>query len=120
MSEAYIEFNLAHRWFEAFYKGEKCWEGRPANHKKASKLKVGDSVRLRHANGSMVGVVAEIRPFTTFKEALETLPLGEVLPGIATVDEGIEVYREWYATEIDEDHPALMFRIEFDTTEEYP
>ncbi|KAM7278166.1 hypothetical protein ACFE04_005300 [Oxalis oulophora] len=75
--------------------GSKLVEGRCAT---------GDYKRIRSGslilfNKCMVFEVQEVHKYASFSEMLETESLAKVLPGIKTIEEGVQVYRQFYSEE---------------------
>jgi len=86
---------LSDSWYGHVASGHKRYEGRrrtPA----VDAMRPGDTLVFTHASDPTLPAlhctVVAVLPFDTFRDALEALPLSEVLPGVATVDEGCAVY----------------------------
>jgi ASC-1-like (ASCH) protein len=83
-------------WFDAMKQGTKKYEGR-CNWKQAAQYQVGDMLAVSHhtdkARPSFRLAIQAIHKFDTFEQALTVLPLQDVLPGVATVQEGVEIYK---------------------------
>lgn len=82
-------------WFDYIKTGQKKYEGR-CFWKSVLNYKIGDTLKvMHHQNPEMepfyVKIVNIVR-FKTFEEALSTMNIEEILPGVQTVQEGVEIY----------------------------
>ena len=90
--------SLSHRWFVAVADALKRFEGRRWSGD-PTKIATGDSIEFRHADDParcVVRRVVAVHRFPTFEAALaefaDKKQLGAVLPGVASVAEGVEIY----------------------------
>jgi ASC-1-like (ASCH) protein len=87
--------NLNSPWYEHVVAGRKLYEGRRRT-EKTEAIKVGDVITFNHATDNArppcTRTVVALHTFDTFRDALESLPLEDVLPGVASVDTGVAVY----------------------------
>ena len=96
MTEYIISLNSP--WFELVRSGQKQYEGRRYSGN-VMKYQVGDRLRIQKwgdsKEPSYTAEITAIFRFQTFEQALVQLPLNEVLPGITSIAEGIEVYKRY-------------------------
>ena len=96
-------FSLQEPWFEYVKNGEKIYEGRRWTAKVAA-IQPGDRIVFicwfcRLCGETVEKVVDEVFRFGTFEDALRTLPLEQVLPGVATVEDGVQIYLKYASIE---------------------
>ena len=98
-------FSLQEPWFKYVKNGDKIYEGRRWTAKVAA-IQPGDRIvfTLSEPVGPVGGetvekVVDEVFRFGTFEDALQTLPLEQVLPGVATVEDGVQIYLKYVSIE---------------------
>jgi ASC-1-like (ASCH) protein len=101
-------------WFEHVKNGSKIYEGR-CNWKQASQYKVGDFLNVKHHTDSSkqeyIVKIVNIYKFDTFKTALSELTLSEVLPGIQTIEEGVNIYLRYYKLTTQLENGILMLEL---------
>ena len=87
--------NLNSPWYEHVVAGRKRYEGRRRT-EKTDAIQVGDVITFSHATDSArppcTRTVIALHAFDTFRDALDALPLEDVLPGVTSVDMGVAVY----------------------------
>lgn len=113
-------FRLSKEWFYHVKNGTKIYEGRrwwdgDAVKKGTKHLKVGDIVMFRHNDDekeSFEKKIKAIHLFSSFEEALNELPLSGVLPGIKTVQEGVEIYSRYISIETQKRDGVCMLELE--------
>lgn len=85
-------------WFDLVKSGRKTWEGR-RYWKKTKKFKIGDILKVTHRNDKQRDPyylrIEGIVRFNTFEEALSAMKLEEVLPGVDTIKQGVEIYYQF-------------------------
>lgn len=109
-------------WFEMVKCGNKIYEGRRQTDK-IKNINIGDYIIFYHVIGEKAGTIDEtISPivcivqdkiiFETFEEALNKLPINDILPidGI-TVDIGIEIYKKIVSIPTQLKDGVVMFKI---------
>ena len=96
-------------WFSHIQSGTKTIEGR--KNRTWTKLKVGDQIRMVNGLRSFVVKVMDVRRYGSVRKYLENEGLEPTLPGIATVDEGIRIYRQWSTKEEIEKHGFLAIEV---------
>ncbi|KAK9141199.1 hypothetical protein Scep_010880 [Stephania cephalantha] len=90
-----FELHVQEPFFSQLRVGEKTIEGRCA---------VGDYKRIEPGamlvfNKCLVLEVQDVRRYASFYEMLMTEGLGKVLPGVKTIEEGVQIYRNFYSEE---------------------
>ena len=83
-------------WFDAVVSGAKTIEGRLADRN----WRVGETeiIRAGLTEVRRVVLITRIRRYATFRELLEYEGLGCVLPGAASIEEGVACYGKIYST----------------------
>lgn len=110
-----VNITLNSPWFELVKKGAKKYEGRRKLPKYAS-LVEGDVITVSHHTDvtrepyyARVDVVLE---FPTFKDALDALPIHEVLPiENITVEQGVEIYHKYVSQATQEKDGIVMIKL---------
>lgn len=91
------QLTLNSPWYELVRDGKKRYEGRRALPSILS-LTVGERICVKHhtdaALPAYVVTVTSIARYKTFEDALESVPVDAVLPGM-TVAEGVRVYQRY-------------------------
>jgi ASC-1-like (ASCH) protein len=109
------EITLNDPWFEYVKCGMKKYEGR-CYWKSALKYKVNDELKVwNHTNRSIEPYVVKIKAilkYKTFEEALCQLNMEEVLPGIKTVNEGVDIYYKFVSLETQLKNGVCMIEVE--------
>ncbi|RYQ98268.1 hypothetical protein Ahy_B08g094322 isoform B [Arachis hypogaea] len=70
-------------------------------------------------NKSVVFEVQGIRWYPTFADMLETENLGKVLPGVDSVEKGVEIYRRFYTEEKEKSNGVLAIGVSKHTLQPY-
>ncbi|XP_037496511.1 uncharacterized protein LOC110008869 [Jatropha curcas] len=63
--------------------------------------------------------VQDVHRYASFSEMLEAESLAKVLPGVKTIDEGVEVYRKFYAEEKERANGVLAICVANSTAQPY-
>lgn len=107
-----VSMSLNDPWYQHVRDGLKIYEGRLWT-SKTSSLKPGDELFFKHVSQPTLKVkVVEIVRYKTFEEALSCLKLSEVLPGLLTLEEGIEVYAKFFPLSAQQENGVCMIKIE--------
>ena len=115
--------SVSQPWFDHIQERTKIYEGR-CNWKKAATYRVGDTLLIREvtldtdSSFELSARITEIHQFVNFKHALMTLPLEQVLPGIKSESEGIEVYKQFVSDRTQEVYGVLMIKFELDSDDD--
>lgn len=99
--------NLSEPFFTQVTEGKKTVEGRLRKGKYAN-LKVGDKIVI---NGEFPVQVTDLRFYDSFYDLLIHEGLLHVLPHLHTIEEGVNVYHQWYTVEDEEEFgvQAIVF-----------
>lgn len=81
-------------WFSYIRQGVKPVEGRKKTHT-YKKIKVGDQIHFINGQESFLADVTEIREYASIEKYFEDVTLEKALPGINSVEEGLNVYYQW-------------------------
>ncbi len=116
-----MEVNVSQPWLGHILKGRKTIEGR-LNKGKFADLRVGSivifsgplssrtSATRTPANSSSnrkVAVITRIDKYSTFQEYLSQSGLDRTLPGVATIDDGVAIYRQFYTPDMEKQYGIL-------------
>lgn len=82
-------------WASYILSGQKTVEGR-LNRGKFATAHVGDTVTL---NDHTTFTIVAKNQYPTFRAMLESEGLANVLPGVASLDDGVQVYYQFYTPE---------------------
>lgn len=85
-------------WFSYIRQGIKPVEGRKNTHS-YKKIKVGDQINFINGQDSFIADVTEIREYDSIEKYLEDVSLEKALPGINSIEEGLNVYYQWSSEE---------------------
>eukprot|EP01105_Mastigella_eilhardi_P023786 TRINITY_DN6051_c0_g1_i1.p2 TRINITY_DN6051_c0_g1~~TRINITY_DN6051_c0_g1_i1.p2 ORF type:complete len:125 (-),score=40.54 TRINITY_DN6051_c0_g1_i1:65-439(-) len=100
-------------WFSLLRDGRKTVEGR-LNAGDCATLRPGDRVRFARAPDGGEAFTASVdgtRAYPSFSSMLCAEGLQCVLPGVASVEEGVAVYRQFYSEEQERQHGVLAIRL---------
>lgn len=93
-------------WFTYISDGSKQVEGR-LDKGLFSKLKIGDNVSWVNGNSLVKTRITNITKYPSFHDMISTEGLNRVLPNIKSIDNGINIYRQFY-TESDEKRLGVL------------
>lgn len=85
-------------WFSFIRQGIKPVEGRKSTHS-YKKIRVGDKINFSNGTENFIANVTEIREYPSIEKYLEDVTLEKALPGIKTLEEGLNVYYQWSSEE---------------------
>lgn len=107
-------------WFELVNSGHKIYEGR-RNTNKIKNIKVGQIIKIhRRINKDIIDyltepydvIVEDKLYFNTFKDALNILPIKEVLPiDDINVENGVDIYKQYVSLETQLKDGIVMLKI---------
>ncbi len=107
-------------WFEHVQDGSKKYEGR-CYWKSVLKYTTGDLLNIHHHKNSnhepFFAKIKSIQLFKNFQTALETLPLGDVLPGIESIEDGCKIYEQFVSLKTQESNGVCMIELQFVDTD---
>jgi ASC-1-like (ASCH) protein len=108
-----IEFHIDEPWFEHIVEGRKVVEGKLAKGK-ALQMQVESILHISGNNGDVIEChITAIRPYSSFREYLESETLAKTLPGVTTIDAGLEVYQKYYEPGLDSKLGVLAIELQF-------
>lgn len=118
-----IYMQLNDPWFDLVKSGKKLYEGR-RNWHKTKNIKIGDWIRFSHYTkedeDTYIVKVTSINYFKDFREALQILPIYDVLPlDNITIEDGVEIYKKYVSEETQRKDGIIMFGIKYYTNEQY-
>lgn len=90
-----LNLSVKEQYFQQIKLGLKTIEGRLAKEKYVL-LKNQTPISFNHAYETSI---EKIEVYPSFKIMLETVGLEHVLPGVKSIDDGVEIYREFYSSE---------------------
>lgn len=106
--------HLSEPWFSMIQIGRKLSEGRLC-HGDFAEMKPGDTIFFENDDFGYKRClkvrVNWIKHYDTFEELLEKETLELSLPGIYTIEEGLKIYRQYYAKEDEEKYKIVCLRI---------
>lgn len=85
-------------WFSLIRQGVKPVEGRKATHT-YKKIAVGDFINFSNGSDSFTALVTEIRQYDSLESYFEDVTLAKALPGVNTLQEGLDIYYQWSTKE---------------------
>ena len=85
-------------WFSYIRQGSKTVEGRKKTHT-YEKIRAGDQIHFTTGKESFFADVVEVREYPTLEAYLDDVTLEKALPGIKTVEEGLNIYYQWSTKE---------------------
>lgn len=85
-------------WFSYIREGTKPVEGRKKTHSYA-RIKVGDQINFTNGKESFIADVTEIREYDSLEQYFEDVSLEKALPGITSIEEGLNIYYQWSSEE---------------------
>jgi ASC-1-like (ASCH) protein len=108
-----VQLELNDPWFGLAHNGTKQYEGRRST-PRLKALKAGDQIDVfRYTDFAVMMIsmtVVEILEFPTFEIALRELPLEQVLPGVKTIEEGVEIYKKFVSLATQEREGVVMIK----------
>ena len=106
------EIHISEPGFSYIVSGKKIAEGRP-NKSLFAKFKPKDILTIfnKQLQQSFEFEITEILHYDTFKEMLTDLGVDNVLPGITTIEDGINVYRRWYSEDIEREFGVIAIKL---------
>ena len=104
-------------WFSYIKNGTKKYEGR-CYRGKTLLVQKGDLIAFQrhplqdHDNETVLKTVVKVHLFPTFEDALKTMPIGEILPGVQDVATGVLVYYKYVSKETQQTHGVCMIELQ--------
>lgn len=85
-------------WFTLIRQGIKPVEGRK-NSPSYHKIKANDFINFSNGKDSFLAMVLEVKHYDSIEKYLDDVTLEKALPGIKTIQEGINTYYQWSTKE---------------------
>jgi len=93
-------------WFSFIRQGVKPVEGRKKTHTYKG-IKAGDYINFVNGSESCKVLVTEVRDYATIEDYFEDVTLEKALPGIVTLEEGLNIYYQWSSEQSVKQHGFL-------------
>jgi ASC-1-like (ASCH) protein/mannose-6-phosphate isomerase-like protein (cupin superfamily) len=99
-------------WYELIKQGKKTVEGRP-NRNTFAQMKIGDQIEFsnKELNENFMAEITNVTHHKTFEEMIRTNGIDNVLPGIRNIDEGVQVYMQYYTKEIEKEFGVVGIHV---------
>lgn len=107
------QITLNDPWFDLVKTGQKKYEGR-CFWKWALGYNIGDTLRISSATRDVEPFsvrIDDILRFKTFEEALSILGLDDTLPGVASIQEGVDIYYKFVSLKTQQTHGVCMIKV---------
>jgi len=85
-------------WFSLIRQGIKPVEGRKKSPKYEA-IRPGDLIDFQNNGEEFRALVTEIRSYNSVQEYLQDVTVEKALPGIASIEEAIQIYHQWSTKE---------------------
>ncbi|PIN00881.1 hypothetical protein CDL12_26617 [Handroanthus impetiginosus] len=112
LKEVDFELHVQEPFFSQLIEGLKTVEGRCA----AGDYRRIQSGHLLLFNKCLTLLVQDIRRYASFCEMLEAESLAKVLPGVTSIEEGVQVYRNFYSEEKERSNGVLAICVKMPTS----
>mgnify|MGYP006076057567 CR=1 FL=1 len=107
------KFTVKEPWFSKIESGDKRVEGRL---KKGRFLQIneGDEITWvnRETKAEVKTIVTGHKTYDTIPDMIKDVGVKKILPGIKTIEEGIDQYNQYYNPEIQKEHKAIAIHFE--------
>ncbi|KAL0387986.1 UNVERIFIED_CONTAM: hypothetical protein Sradi_2680400, partial [Sesamum radiatum] len=115
LKEVDFELDVQEPFFSQLRDGLKTIEGRCA----VGKYKRFQSGHLLLFNKSLTAQVQDVRQYASFHEMLEAEGLSKVLPGVTSIEAGVQIYRRFYSEEEERSNGVLAVCVSIPTSQLY-
>ncbi|USG99487.1 ASCH domain-containing protein [Thermococcus argininiproducens] len=102
------EMGLQEEYLRLIKEGKKKIEGRLYDEKRRQ-VKPGDTIIFE---GKLRVKVKALRVYPSFREMLSEEGVENVLPGVKTIEEGVQIYRQFYTEEEEKKYGVVAIEIE--------
>lgn len=106
----YIE-HLSEPWFTEINEGRKTIEGRK-NKGRFANMKVGETIEWYNEDKRCCSRITNVRQYDTFKNYLLSEGLSNCLPMIENIEDGVNVYYQYYTKEDEKMYGVVAIEIE--------
>jgi ASC-1-like (ASCH) protein len=111
---SFKEASLQEPWFSLIKNGTKTIEGRLSRGLYAT-FQVGEVIVWKNDSDSSAlpfqTLIKRISKYDSFRQMLEQEGIEHVLPTVASIEEGVAVYRRFYSEEQEKEHKVLAIEI---------
>ena len=109
---SFHQFCSSDPWFEHIKSGRKIYEGR-RYWDKTKDIKPGDTIEFKSVTSgdTFEKKVKNITICDTFEHALNTFPLQNILPGIQTIEEGVQVYLKYVSLKTQKENRVCIIEL---------
>ncbi|RLF90227.1 isomerase [Thermococci archaeon] len=102
------EMGLQEEYLRLIKEGKKRIEGRLYDEKRR-RIKEGDIIIFE---GKLRAKVKALRIYPSFKEMLKKEGIENVLPGVKNIEEGVQIYRQFYSEEREKKYGVVAIEVE--------
>ncbi|MCD6558910.1 MAG: ASCH domain-containing protein [Palaeococcus sp.] len=102
------EMGLQEEYLRLIKEGKKRIEGRLYDEKRR-RIKEGDIIIFE---GKLRAKVKALRVYSSFKEMLKKEGIENVLPGVKNIEEGVQIYRQFYSEEREKKYGVVAIEVE--------
>ena len=104
-------FGLKQQWFDYIKNQIKTIEGR-LNKGIFAKLKVGDTIIFKSKKMKIITTITYIKKYSNFKTMLKSETLEKVLPNVESINDGVDIYHQYYSPDDEAKYGVLAFGLE--------
>jgi ASC-1-like (ASCH) protein len=104
------KFNVQNPWFDHIKNNKKTVEGR-LNKGGFKNLKVDQLLIFENDGKSVLVKIKKINLYKSFESYLMQEGLRKTLPGIETIQDGVNIYRKFYSAEMEQQYGILAIHI---------
>ncbi len=106
------EVHVSLPWYNLIKEGKKTVEGRPKRNTFAQ-MKVDQVVKFfnKELNESFCAKITRVTEHKTFEDMIRSNGIDNVLPGIRNIDEGVQVYMQYYNKEIESEFGVVGIHV---------
>jgi len=105
-----IKINVSEPWFSYISNKKKTIEGR-LNKGKFSELRKNDIIQFINNSNSVTVKIRKIKKYSSFQEYLTQEGLKRTLPGIKSINEGVNIYHKFYSIEDENNYGILAIYV---------
>jgi ASC-1-like (ASCH) protein len=105
--------HISEPWFSFIRDGHKKVEGRP-NKILFQNMQIGSILVIYNnkLNEEYRVKIIDKKKYSTFYDMLEKEGINNVLPGVNTIEKGVEIYRQWYDEKIETEYGVIGLHME--------
>ena len=111
-----LHISVQEPWFSHIRSRNKVHEGR-LNRLAYAGIRCGDVIVIRRdpvqsMHDTLIARVTALNVYKSFRDMLTIIPISKVLPGISSIDEGVDIYNSFYPLSDQEAHKVLCITLE--------